>query len=79
MELPATGSLRGMIRQTAGYVVPSAAITFVTDDGTEVALRGPTAELLANARGMSLWVSGEFMSPTELFVHSWRFLDWERP
>ena len=68
-------TLRGNIRGTGDDAVTSTDIVLVTPDGRQFELRGPTAELLANAWGMDVWVSGEITGPREMFVLHWAFRD----
>ena len=74
-QIARTDTLRGTLRRNGDDAVSATDIVLITTDGAAVFLRGPVADLLANAGGMDLWVSGELTSANEMVVRNFAFRD----
>jgi hypothetical protein len=66
-------TLRGMIRTNSEDAAPTTDIVLITEQGLEVQLVGPLAELLSAAQGRDLWVAGEWNTEGAMLVQSFAF------
>lgn len=70
--VPSTVMLTGVIRTRS---VHSSDVVLTTEGCRACRLLGPVAELLGNAGGMAVWVSGEMLSANEMLLQNYAFRD----
>jgi hypothetical protein len=66
-------TLRGMIRINGEDAAPTTDVVLITNEGMEVLLVGPLAELLSAAQGNDLWVAGEWNTEGDMLVQAFAF------